>query len=43
MVALLVSKFLEFYENGNCGTVKNGVFWDITPCGSCNNRRFRGT
>jgi hypothetical protein len=21
---------------------KNGVFWDITPCGSCNNRRFGG-
>jgi hypothetical protein len=22
--------------------LKNGVFWDVTPCGSCNNRRFRG-
>jgi hypothetical protein len=22
---------------------KNGVFWDVTPCGSCKNRRFRGT
>jgi hypothetical protein len=22
---------------------KNSVFWDVTPCGSCNNRRFRGT
>jgi hypothetical protein len=21
-------------------TKKNGVFWDITPCGSCKNRRF---
>jgi hypothetical protein len=21
-------------------TVKNVVFWDITPCGSCKNRRF---
>jgi hypothetical protein len=20
--------------------MKNDVFWDITPCGSCNNRRF---
>jgi hypothetical protein len=19
---------------------KNGVFWDVTPCGSCKNRRF---
>jgi hypothetical protein len=24
-------------------TMKNGVFWDVTPCGSCNNRRFGGT
>jgi hypothetical protein len=24
-------------------TMKNAVFWDITPCGSCKNRRFRGT
>jgi hypothetical protein len=23
--------------------LKNGVFWDVTPCGSCNNRRFVGT
>jgi hypothetical protein len=21
-------------------TMKNGVFWDVTPCDSCNNRRF---
>jgi hypothetical protein len=24
-------------------TVKNTVFWDVTPCGSCKNRRFGGT
>jgi hypothetical protein len=24
-------------------TVKNGVFWDVTPRGSCKNRRFWGT
>jgi hypothetical protein len=24
-------------------TLKNGVFWDVTPCGSCKNRRFAGT
>jgi hypothetical protein len=24
-------------------TMKNGVFWDVTPCGSCKNRRFGGT
>jgi hypothetical protein len=23
-------------------TIKNGVFWDVTPCGSCKNRRFGG-
>jgi uncharacterized surface protein with fasciclin (FAS1) repeats len=22
---------------------KNGVFWDVTMCGSCKSRRFRGT
>jgi hypothetical protein len=21
--------------------MKNAVFWDVTPCGSCKNRRFR--
>jgi hypothetical protein len=24
-------------------TMKNGVFWDVTPCGSCKDRRFGGT
>jgi hypothetical protein len=24
-------------------TMKNAVFWDVTPCGSCKNRRFGGT
>jgi hypothetical protein len=24
-------------------TMKNGVFWDVTPCGFCKNRRFGGT
>jgi hypothetical protein len=24
-------------------TMKNGLFWDVTPCGSCMNRRFGGT
>jgi hypothetical protein len=23
--------------------LKNDVFWDATPCGSCKNRRFGGT
>jgi hypothetical protein len=29
----------EKYEVG----LKNGFFWDVTPCDSCNNRRFGGT
>jgi hypothetical protein len=24
-------------------TMKNGVFWDVTSCGSCKNRCFGGT
>jgi hypothetical protein len=24
-------------------TMKNGIFWDVTPCGSCKNRLFGGT
>jgi hypothetical protein len=36
----------SFREEGNVGcakqrqtmTTKNGVFWDVTPCGSCKNR-----
>jgi hypothetical protein len=23
-------------------TMKKGVFWDVTPCDSCKNRRFGG-
>jgi hypothetical protein len=23
--------------------MKNAVFWDVTPCGSCKNKRFGGT
>jgi hypothetical protein len=29
-------------EKTNC-TLNNCVFWDVTPCGSCKNRRFGGT
>jgi hypothetical protein len=24
-------------------TMKNAVFWDVMPCGSCKNQRFGGT
>jgi hypothetical protein len=44
-------KLCMFQENVCCVrfevftavTMKNAVFWDVTPCGSCKNRRFRGT
>jgi hypothetical protein len=28
---------------GPSENLKNDVFWDVTLCGSCNNRRFGGT
>jgi hypothetical protein len=24
-------------------TMKNAIFWDVTPCGYCKSRRFGGT
>jgi hypothetical protein len=33
----------EGFELFTAAAVKNGVFWDVTPCGSCTNRRFGGT
>jgi hypothetical protein len=36
-------RVLLFPVPSNPLTVKNGVFWDVTPYGSCNNRRFGGT
>jgi hypothetical protein len=23
--------------------IKNAIFWDVMPCGSCKNQHFRGT
>jgi hypothetical protein len=31
------------FETLTAVTMKNGVFWDVKPCGSCKNRRFGGT
>jgi hypothetical protein len=38
-------KTLEGTTNSTNNNIhmKNGVFWDVTPCGSCKNRRFGGT
>jgi hypothetical protein len=35
------SVFRWWEENTYC--LENGVFWDVTPCDSCKNRRFGGT
>jgi hypothetical protein len=37
---------LSFYQKVrqlNVSDMKNAFFWDVTPCGSCKNRRFGGT
>jgi hypothetical protein len=34
----LLSAYVRF-EVFAAVTMKNGVFWDVTPCGSCKNRR----
>jgi hypothetical protein len=34
--------FYVRFEVFTAVTMKNGVFWDVTPCGSCKNRHFRG-
>jgi hypothetical protein len=39
-VARCTSVIFEVFTRA---TMKNGVFWDVTPCGSCKNRRFGGT
>jgi hypothetical protein len=28
------------YQNSIKSSIENGVFWDVTPCGSYKNRRF---
>jgi hypothetical protein len=35
--------FVVRFEVFTAVTMKNGVFWDVTPCGSCKNQRFGGT
>jgi hypothetical protein len=34
---------LIYRSHKHTDLMKNGVFWDVTPCGSCKNRRFGGT
>jgi hypothetical protein len=34
---------IERFEAFKAVAMKNAVFWDVTPCGSCKSRRFGGT
>jgi hypothetical protein len=45
IAARIISILLPFvrFEVFTAVTMKNGVFLDVTPCGSCKNRRFGGT
>jgi hypothetical protein len=36
-------KKIVIFEIFAAVTMKNGVFWDVTPSGSCANRRFGET
>jgi hypothetical protein len=38
-VVQLLKKFPTSYGTSSFITLKNGVLWDVTPCGSCKNRR----
>jgi hypothetical protein len=31
------------FEASTVVSMKNAIYWDVTPCGSCKNRRFRET
>jgi hypothetical protein len=37
------SWYIVRFEAFTAVTMKNGVLWVVTPCGSCKNRRFGGT
>jgi hypothetical protein len=39
---LPIKIFYVIFEAFTAVTMKNGVLWDVTPCGSCKNRRCGG-
>jgi hypothetical protein len=39
----IITQILVRFEVFTAVTMKNGVFWHVTPCGSCKHRRFAGT
>jgi hypothetical protein len=38
----IIARFFLRFELSTAVTVKNVVFWNIAPCGSCKNQRFIG-
>jgi hypothetical protein len=42
-IIIIIITVENISELGTKLTMKSGVFWDVTPCGSCKNRRFGGT
>jgi E3 ubiquitin-protein ligase DOA10 len=42
-IARSISMNYVKFEVFTAVTMKNGVFWDVTLCGSCKNRRFGRT
>jgi hypothetical protein len=38
-----ILKIMAYTNTASCHKLKNGVFWNVMPCGSCKNRRFGGT
>jgi hypothetical protein len=38
-----IISLIRIGELGTTLTIKNGVFWDVTPLGSCKNRSIGGT
>jgi hypothetical protein len=43
VLTVLTEYHIVRFEVFTAVTMKNGVVWDVTPCGSCKNRRFGGT
>jgi hypothetical protein len=43
LVSVTIVTQVVSLTDGDGRTMKNGVFWDVMPCGSCKNRRFGGT
>jgi hypothetical protein len=45
VIILIILEYLKdvSFEVFTAVTMKNGVFWDVTLCGSCKNRDLGGT